>query len=404
MKVKQLNILLASLVVFALLISACASPAEQATPEATIEIPVTGTETAAPEVTEPPAETEPPAKTTEPAAETEPAAAGEPADEIVIYNWSEYIDPEIYSMFEIETGIHITEDNFSNNEEMLAKLQGGATGYSLVVPSDYTVSIMKEEGLLARLDHANIPNLSNLSEQFTQVPYDPGNEYCAPYQWGTTGIGYVEGEVDAPTSWAVLFEPDSNAAYFERTTMLDDVREGFAAALIYLGYDINTTDEAQLEEAKEALIQAKAALSGYDSDTYDDLLASGENLMAHGWNGDILVAQEENENISFTIPEEGGVVWVDNICIPSAVTPEQKLAAEMFIDFLLRPDIGAMLSNFNYYASPNQAAEAELEEDFLNDPAVYPPQELLGKLQYIRPVGETESVYQRLWDEVKAAP
>jgi spermidine/putrescine-binding protein len=172
---------------------------------------------------------------------------------------------------------------------------------------------------------------------------------------------------------------------------------------VYLGYDINTTDEAQLNEAKDALIRAKAGLAGYDSDTYEDLVAAGENLMAHGWNGDFLVAQEDNENVAFVVPEEGGVIWVDNICIPAAASPEEKLAGEMFINFLLRPDISAMLSNYNYYASPNAAAEELLDEEFLNDPTVYPPAEVISKLQYIKPVGEAESIYQRLWDEVKSA-
>jgi spermidine/putrescine transport system substrate-binding protein len=353
---------------------------------------------AAPTSTEAPAMTEAPAET-----EAAEPSMPEPAKEIVIYHWSEYIDPEIYTMFADEFGITVVEDNFSNNEELLAKLQGGASGYSLIVPSDYTVSIMKEEGLLASLDHANIPNLANLSEQFQNVPYDPGNEFCAPYQWGTTGIGYLSDQLDEPTSWSVFFNPDPNSPTYGRATMLDDVRESFAAALVYLGYDINTTDEAQLEEAKQLLIQAKAGLAGYDSDTFEDLVASEENLMSHGWNGDFLIAQEENENLAYVVPDEGGVIWVDNICIPSTASPEEKLAAEMFIDFLLRPDIGALLSEYNYYASPNQAAEAELEEDFLNDPAVYPTDEVTSRLQYIRPVGEMESVYQRLWDEVKAA-
>ncbi len=351
-----------------------------------------------------PAEEQPvPEEQAAPAEEQAAPAAVEPAKEIVFYNWSEYIDPEIYTLFEEETGIKVVEDNFSSNEEMLAKLQGGATGYAVIVPSDYTVSIMIEEGMLAELDQANIPNLANLSEQFKNTYYDPGNKYCAPYQWGTTGIGYIDGEVEEPTSWAVLFNPDPNHPAYGRTTMLDDAREAFAAALVYLGYDINTTDEAQLQEAKDLLIQAKAGLAGYDSDTYEDLLASGENLMAHGWNGDFLVAQEENENIAYTIPEEGGVIWVDNMCIPASATPEEKLAAEMFIDFILRPDIGAMLSDYNYYASPNAAAEANFDAEFLEDPTVYPPAEVLDKLQFIHPVGEAESLYQRLWDEVKSA-
>jgi spermidine/putrescine-binding protein len=357
---------------------------------------------ASPTPTEAPVMTEAPSMTEEPAMTEEPTQV-EPASEIVIYNWSEYIDPEIYTMFEDEFGIKVVEDNFSSNEELLAKLQGGASGYSLIVPSDYTVSIMKETGLLAKLDHANIPNLANLSEEFQNVPYDPGNEYCSPYQWGTTGIGYLSDQVDEPTSWSVIFNPDPNSPAYGRTTMLDDVREAFAAALVYKGYDINTTDEAQLEEAKQLLIQAKPGLAGYDSDTFEDLVASGENLMAHGWNGDFLIAQEQNENLAYVVPEEGGVIWVDNICIPSSVSPEEKLAGEMFINYLLRPDIGAMLSDYNYYASPNKAAEAELSEDFLNDPAVYPTAEVRSRLQYITPVGDMESVYQRMWDEVKAA-
>ena len=388
MKEKNLFLIIGLLVILNLVLGACSSsaPTEE----------VAATEAAA---TESPAEE----VATEAPAEEAPAAAVEPAKEIVFYNWSEYIDSEIYDLFEQETGIKIVEDNFSSNEELLAKLQGGVSGYVVIVPSDYTVSIMIEDGMLAELDRDKVPNLKNRSEKFQNVPYDPGNKYCAPYQWGTTGIGYLDGEVEEPTSWSILFEPMEGSPTYGRATMLDDVREAFAAALVLLGYDINTTDEAQLEEAKQLLIQAKPGLSGYDSDTYEDLLASGENLIAHGWSGDFLMAQEDNRNVAYTIPKEGGVVWVDNLCIPSTATPEEKLAGEMFIDFILRPDIGTMVSEFNWYASPNAAAEENLDEEFLTDPTVYPPEEVLSKLQYIKPLGEAESIYQRMWDEVKSA-
>lgn len=382
---RQMIIWFSLLVTFGLLLSAC------------------GGQATAPAATEPAAA---PAATEQVAAPvaTEPAAvAVEPAKDIVVYNWSEYIDPDIYTQFESETGIHVVEDNFSSNEELYAKLKGGAAGYAMIVPSDYYVAIMKQEGMLAELDQSKIPNISNLATRFTEVPYDVGNKYCIPYQWGTTGIGYLDGQVDQPTSWSVFFNPDPNSPAYGRTTMLDDPREAFAAALIYLGYDVNTTDEAQLQEAKALLIKAKPALSGYDSDTYEDLLASGENLMAHGWNGDFLVAQEDNENIAYTIPQEGGVIWVDNMCIPAAATPEEKLSAEMLMNFILRPDMGAKLSEYTYYASPNKAAEDQLSPDFLSDPAVYPPQEVLNKLQYITAVGDAQSLYERLWDEVKTA-
>jgi spermidine/putrescine transport system substrate-binding protein len=337
----------------------------------------------------------------------EPAidAPGGAAQRIVMYNWADYIDPEFYPMFKAETGIEVVEDNFASFEEMLAKLQGGATGYTLIVADSRTVSVLKTQGKLARLDHHNIPNLANLYERFRTLPFDPGNEYCATYQWGMTGLGYNADEVAPPASWSALFEPDPNAPYYGRMTMLDDVREAFAAALIYLGYDINTTDETQLKEAQQALIKARAGLAGYDSVTYYSLIGAGENLLAHSWNGDMLRAMDQNPDgakLSFVIPQEGGVAWVDSLCIPSSATPEQKLAAELFINFLLRPDIGARLSERNFFASPNEAAEAFLAERFLNDPIVYPPAEVADKLQYLMPLGQAEVTYQRLWDEVKA--
>jgi spermidine/putrescine transport system substrate-binding protein len=329
------------------------------------------------------------------------------AERIVFYNWTDYIDPEFYEMFEAETGIEVVEDNFTGYEELLAKLQGGATGYSLIVADTRTMSALRDQGMLAKLDHANIPNLDNLAERFRTLSFDPGNEYCAGYQWGMTGLGYNTEAMAAPTSWAAIFEPDPNTPYYGRATMLDDVRDGLAAALIYLGYDVNTTDEAQLEEAKALLIKAKSGLASFDTATYYSLLGSGENLLAHGWNGDVLRAMDQNPdgaNLGFVIPQEGGVIWIDSLCILSSATPEQKLAAEMFINFLLRPEIGARLSQRNFYASPNQAAEAHLDQEFLNDPTIYPPAEVADKLQYLLPLGEYEAVYVRLWNEVKAAP
>lgn len=349
-----------------------------------------------------------PAGPEETEAPTVPAAPVHPGeeDEIVIYNWAEYLDPELYSVFMEETGIDVTEDTFTSNEELLAKLQGlGETeSYALIFPSDYMVRIMIAEGLLARLDHNNIPNLANLDPAFQNTPADPGNEYCVPYMWGTTGIGYNSAEVDEPTSWAAIFEVTPDDPAYGRITMLDDPRESFAAALTYLGYNINTTNEAELEEAKQLLIRAKAGLSGYDSDTFDELVASGENLMAHGWNGDFLVSQEENEDLLYTVPKEGGVIWVDYMCIPATASPGKKAAAENFINFLLRPDISAANSEYTYFASPNGAAKEFMSEEFLNDPVVYPPEETTSRLQFIEDVGEFEAVYERMWEEVKSAP
>ena len=322
------------------------------------------------------------------------------AEELHVYNWSEYIDPEIYDEFEQEFGVRVIEDTFSSNEDLLAKLQAGATGYDIIVPSDYMVTIMRELELLAELDYENIPNFENIDPKFLDPPYDPGNTYCVPYQWGTSGIGY-DSEVfdEAPDSWAYLFDPEMAGPYANKMSMLNDTREAFAAALKYLGYSLNTTEQQELEEAKQLLIEQKEWVSTYDSEGFEDLLAAGETMLAHGWSGDFFAAAEEAEQIWYVIPEEGGVIWTDNLCIPDSA-PE-KYTAEVFIDYLLRPEVGAKITNYTWYGSPNQASEEYIDAEILEEPAIYPPPEVMEKLEFIRDVGETTAVYERMWTEIK---
>jgi spermidine/putrescine-binding protein len=324
------------------------------------------------------------------------------AKELHVYNWSEYIDPEIYDDFEAEFGVKVIEDTFSSNEELLAKLQAGATGYDVIVPSDYMVAIMIEEGLLAELNKDNIPNLSNLDPRFTDPPFDPGMVYSVPYQWGTTGIGYNTDEFDEPPdSWAYLFDPDLASQYAGRMTMLNDSRESIGAALKYLGYSLNSTDEAQLNEARELLIQQKAWVYAYDSEQYEDLMSADETVIAHGWSGDFFMAAVDDERIWYAIPIEGAVIWVDNMCIPA--TAPSKYTAEVFINYLLRPEVGAKITNFTWYASPNAAADEFIDAEILEEPAIYPPPEVMDRLEWIRDVGEATPIYERIWTEVKAA-
>ena len=325
------------------------------------------------------------------------------AKELHVYNWSEYIDPQIYADFEEEFGVHVVEDTFASNEELLAKLQAGAAGYDVIVPSDYMVEIMIEEGLLAKLNHDNISNIKNIDPKFANPPYDPGTVYCVPYQWGTTGIGYNADEFDeAPDSWAYLFDPAVASEYAGQFTMLNDSRESMGAALKYLGYSLNTTDEAQLTEARDLLIQQKQWVYAYDSEQYEDLISADETLMAHGWSGDFFMAAVEDERIWYAIPQEGGVIWADNLCIPN--TASSQYTAEVFINYLLRPEVGAAISNFTWYASPNAAATEFIDAEILEEPAIYPPPEVMEKLEWIEDVGEATPLYERMWTEVKAAP
>lgn len=322
--------------------------------------------------------------------------------ELHIYNWSEYIDPEVFAAFEAEYGIKVIEDTFASNEELLAKLQAGAAGYDIIVPSDYMVEIMIAEDILAELNHANITNIANLSALFSDPPYDPGLKHCIPYQWGTTGIGYnTEFFEEAPDSWGYLFDPALSGEYAGKFTMLNDSREGIGAALKYLGYSLNSTDEAQLEEAKQLLIQTKPSLMAFDSEQYDDLLIADEIVYAHGWSGNFFTAAVEDERIWYVIPKEGGVVWADNLCIPAS--SKYQAAAELFIDFILRPEVAAQISNFTWYASPVEAANEFIDAEILEEPAIYPPAEVMDSLEWIQDVGDATPLYERIWTEVKAA-
>ncbi|RME50388.1 MAG: spermidine/putrescine ABC transporter substrate-binding protein [Caldilineae bacterium] len=324
------------------------------------------------------------------------------AKELHVYNWSEYIDPEVYTAFEEKYGVKVIEDTFSSNEELLAKLQAGAAGYDVIVPSDYMVEIMIDQGLLAELNHDNIPNLSNLSPLFNNPPYDPGLKHCVPYQWGTTGIGYNTEEFDEPPdSWAYLFDPDMASQYAGKITMLNDSREAIGAALKYLGYSLNTTNEAELEEAKQVLLAQKPFLYSYDSDQFEDLIAADEVIIGHGWSGDYFAAAVEDERIWYVIPKEGAVVWADNLCIPAS--SKNQYTAELFLDFILQPEIAAQITNFTWYASPVEAANEFIDPEILNEPAIYPSAETMQRLEWIQDVGEATPLYERIWTEVKAA-
>lgn len=323
---------------------------------------------------------------------------------LYFYTWSEYIDPDIFTQFEEETGITVVEDIFGSNEDLLAKLQGGATGYDVIVPSDYMVAIMIEEGMLGELDHSRLENIGNLDPTFTDPPFDPGMGHCLPYFWGTTGIGFNwEDWEEAPNSWAYLFDPELSQNFSGQISLLDDMREVFGAALIYLGYSAGTTDEAELAEARDLVLGIKEDIYSFESDTYEDLMLTGETRLAQGWSGDIFVAQGEDENIDYIIPKEGAVMWVDNLCITkdAAADPARLEMAIKWLDYLNRPDIAAQNTNWVWYASPNAAAEDGIDPDILSYPAIYPDEETFQRLQYLENVGDATEIYSRMWTEIK---
>lgn len=250
----------------------------------------------------------------------------------------------------------------------------------------------------------------NLDEAFTNLPYDPGNKFSAPYQWGTTGIGYSYDAIDdsSGVSWGVIFDPELSTANTGFISLLDDERETMGAALIYLGYSLNTTNQAEVDEAAQLIRETKDRLAAFTSAGYWDLLTTGETVVAQGWNGDFLQAYDEAstddydayEDFGFAIPVEGAAAWVDAMAIPSTV--EHPCTAQTFINFMLDAFNGAELSNYNFYASPNAAATEFVWEEVLEDPSIYPPEEVRDRLQFMEDLGDFGTYYADAFSGAKS--
>lgn len=350
----------------------------------------------------------PPAMTEEPA--TSPEVSDRCGDrsklsrELNLYTWVEYIDPAIKDQFEAECGVKINETNFDSNETLLATLQAGGTGYDVIVPSDYMVQIMIEEGMLEELDFSVITNIKNMEPQNINQYFDPEQKYTVPYFWGTSGLAVDTSVVPEPEdSWKMVFEPSPEVC--GKISMLDDERETLGAALMYLGYSINDTDPAHLEEAKNLLIEQSKCVKAYDSQTNDDLIVSGETAIAHIWTGDAILAGDPEaggrEGIIYLIPQEGCTIWQDNLAVP--VGAPNKYTAMVFINYLSDAEIAAQNAMWVGYGSPNAAAKQFIDPEILADEGIYPPEDVATRLQWIEDVGDALELYDRMWTEFKAA-
>lgn len=286
--------------------------------------------------------------------------------DLAIYNWAEYIDEEQLGAFSEEFGVSVTMDVYDSNEAMQPIIAAGNSGYSLIVPSDYMVAILIAGADIQPLDKSAIPNMANISEQFADLTYDPSGDYSVPYQWGTTGLSVDTAVVgtEFPRSWAMVFDPAVADQYAGQISLLNDPRETMGAALKYLGYSLNTTDQAELDEAKQLVADTRDRLAAFNTDSADELLTSGETAIAHGYSGDMFtqfLGTDDPTRYIYFVPEEGGTRWIDNMAIPfDAPSP---CTAHTFINWLLTGEQGAALSNWNYYGSPNEAALELLDDE-----------------------------------------
>lgn len=312
------------------------------------------------------------------------------------FTWSDYVGPKVIEEFERQTGAKVVVDTFGSNEELLAKLQSGATGYDVAVPSDFMVAIMMKLGLLTELDLDRIPNADLLLPQLQHLPFDPDHRYSIPYLWGTVGIGYDSSVMATPPdSWEVLWD----ARYKGRISMLNDQREVFGMALRSIGASINSREPALIDRAKRKLLEQKSLVKAYTSENYDQLLASGEVMLAHGWGGAVARAAVHRPSIRYVVPKEGGTIWSD--CLVVLRSSRNKALAMRFVNYLLDRQVAADTTNRLRFASSNRQAKALVAPELQSNPAVYPPDSVFERLEWIEDLGEALRLYDRGWTELK---
>ncbi|MGD9613481.1 MAG: spermidine/putrescine ABC transporter substrate-binding protein [Kiritimatiellia bacterium] len=314
-----------------------------------------------------------------------------------IYTWSDYVKPELVQRFEAENGCRVVIDTFDSNEAMYAKLKAGATGYDLLFPSSYMVQIMHDQGMLRKLDHALLPNRKNVDPAYLAMAVDREMDHSVPYTVTITCLGVLGSKVDnAEPSWAMFDRADLKG----RMTLLNDHRETIGAALKFLGYSLNTLDPAELAAAKDVVLRWKKNVAKFENEQYKTGLASGEFLLTHGYSGDLMLVRSENADIQIAVPREGTALSFDDMVIPA--TARQVELAHKFIDFVLDPAVAAELTEYIYFLCPNAASYERLSAEIRSDPILFPPPDVVAKLEMIGDLGENNRAYTKLWDEIKA--
>ena len=323
------------------------------------------------------------------------------SEKVVVYNWGEYLDPEVLTLFEQETGIDVVYEEFETNEILYPKISSGAIAYDVICPSDYMIQRMIENDLLAEINFDNIPNVKNIGKDYMEQSrqFDQENKYSVPYCWGTVGILYNKTMVDEPiTSWSVLWDEK----YKDNILMQDSVRDAFGVTLKYLGYSLNSTDLDELTEARDLLIKQKPLVQAYVIDQVRDKMIGNEAAIGVIYSGEAIYTQMENPDLEYVIPEEGSNIWIDSWVIPK--NAENKENAEKFINFLCRPEIALM--NFEYitYSTPNSEARKLIEDEAIrNSEIAFPDLSKYDNLETFQYLGtEADQTYGELWNQVKS--
>ena len=326
-----------------------------------------------------------------------PAAKGS-ADQLFIYTWAGYTDNALLDRFAEKTGIRVVADVFSSNEEMLARVQaGGARAYSIIYPSDYMVVQMTELGLLSPLDHSSLGGLDRLKKQFQNPVYDPGNRYSVPLSWGTTGLIYnTEQLKEAPEDWNYLWEHKQELA--RRMTLASDVREVMGAALRMLGYSLNSTNQEQVKQAYEKLVELKPAIASFTTDAWRPQMLTGDLKVAMCYSSDANEVISDNDKLKYVVPKSGSSLWTDTLVIPKG-SPNPE-AAYKWINFLLQGDVAASLVERLSFSTPSEDAFSLLTPELRENELLFPSEAVLKNCEGVAPVGKFMEVYDRYWTEL----
>jgi len=303
---------------------------------------------------------------------------------LTIYNWGDYVDPDLLKEFEKETGLTVIYQTFDSNEAMLTKVEQGGTTFDVVIPSDYAIAKMKEEDLLIPLDHSKISNLKNIDSRFMDLSFDPGNKYSVPYFWGTVGIIFNPEMTKGMdfTSWDSLWDSRLHNNIF----LVDGAREVMGMALNSLHYSVNDKEEVHLQEALTKLNKLSPNVKAIVGDEIKMLLANEEAAVGIVWSGDASEIMDENDKLDYVVPEEGSNKWFDNMVIPR--TAKNVDGAHQFINFMLRPDVAAKNAEYVGYSTPNIPALELLPEETSEDTRFYPPAEITDRLEVYDNLGK----------------
>ncbi|MFQ5783717.1 MAG: PotD/PotF family extracellular solute-binding protein [Alphaproteobacteria bacterium] len=315
-----------------------------------------------------------------------------------VYNWDTYIGETTLDTFTKRTGVEVQYDLYANLEEMYAKFQEGNPGYDVIFPSDYMIETMIAADMLEEIDHSRIPNFKHIDPNFLNPSFDPGDKHNVPYFWGSVGIGYRKSKVETPRSWKDLFDSDK---YAGRIALLADSRFVLGLVLMYLGHSPNTTNPAEVAEARDLLIRQKKNLKAFVPDSGQDMLISGDVDIVMEWNGDILGVMAEDSDLAYAVPDEGSILWVDGMSIPKGAPNIDNAYA--FINHIHDPKVNGEIANTIHYATSNKAARAYVDKADLVNPAVYLPDSIVSKCKGLIDIGDALRLYDEAWTAIQAA-